>query len=124
MNRTELLNLKEQLEKEYAEIKEKFSEYCNNSNECSLLERLNKDDENILFSNLLDGEQYDELEVEIPQMFYFSSGKAHDKFDIYRAKGGMLIQLILRINELLGEEQDDEYWWDEYAWARKDLNER
>ena len=28
--------------------------------------------------------------------------------------------MILRINEMFGEEQDD-YWWDEYTWGKKGL---
>ena len=123
MEKTELLKLKEQLEKEYAEVRENFLEYCK-SNECTLMEYLSKDNKNILFSELLDGEQYDELEEEIPQMFYFSGGKAHDRFDIYRAKGGMLNQLILKINDLLGEELDDDYWWDEYTWGKEGLERK
>ena len=122
MERNELLKLKERLEKERDEIREGFSKFCN-SEDCLFTDFASANEKNELYNTLLDGEQYDELEVEIPNMFFFDSGSAQRKFEIYREKGGMLNQLILRINELLGEESDD-FWWDEYSWGKEGLERR
>ena len=119
MNKTELLKLKEQLEKEYAEVKESFAKDCKDNFPFGTSEE--KDE---LISVLLDGEEYDELDAEIDNEFYFPNGNARRKFDIYREKGGMLNQLILRINEILGEESDDDYWWDEYTWGKEGLEQK
>lgn len=81
---------------------------------------MSEDDKNMLFGELLDGEEYDELEVKIPHIFYFLDGSARRIFDIFRKKVGFYNQMILRINEMFGEEQDD-YWWDEYTWGKKGL---
>lgn len=119
MNNNELIKLKEQLEKERNKIREGFSKFCN-SKDCLFTDFASEDEKNELYNTLLDGEQYDELEVEIPNMFFFDSGTAKRKFEIYRKKGGMLNQFILKINELLGEESDD-FWWDEYSWGKEGL---
>lgn len=116
MNNNELIKLKEQLEKERDEIREGFSKFCNSK----FTDFASEDEKNELYNTLLDGEQYDELEVEIPNMFFFDSGTAKRKFEIYRKKCGMLNQFILKINELLGEESDD-FWWDEYSWGKEGL---
>ena len=85
MNNNELIKLKEQLEKERDEIREGFSKFCN-SKDCLFTDFASEDEKNELYNTLLDGEQYDELEVEIPNMFFFDSGTAKRKFDIYRTK--------------------------------------
>lgn len=74
MNNNELIKLKEQLEKERDEIREGFSKFCN-SKDCLFSDFASEDEKNELYNTLLDGEQYDELEVEIPNMFSLTAAQ-------------------------------------------------
>ena len=116
MNRDELIKLQEQLEEEYIKIKEEFGAFCD-SVQCTSMELFgkSKEEKSDFFDMYLDGEEYDELEAEIQNVFWFSDGTARRKFDVLRNKGGLLCRLYKTVNEVTKAEVIDDEWFEPLA---------
>lgn len=100
MDRTELVNLQQQIKEEFETIKPEFEQFCD-SNDCCLV--VDFDNEAELYEMLLDGKQYDELDADIQNLFFFCDGQARRKFDGFRNKAGILCRLYKKINHFTKE---------------------
>ena len=110
MNRIELVNLQKQIEEEFKAVKNEFEQFCDSS-DCSSFVGSDEEKEELL-RVLLDGEQYDELEADIQNIFFFVDGKARRKFDVLRNKGGLLCRLYKTINDVTKEEATEDEWFE------------
>ena len=126
MNKPELITLREQIKKQYYETFDAFRDFCS-SDYCEVLNFSSNYEEETyqFFATYLDGEEYDELDAEIQNEFWFSDGAARRRFDLFRKKGGLLNQLSLIITDLINGREENKYdGYDDWSsrWSKDDIS--